>query len=233
MVRDFAAFPPPLPRDDDREPRREVGRRQGGAQVAAISPGRSRARDCIAVIAIAHLAMGCTPEPESKVTRWASELPAAQPQGVRLPGPLDEPIPDPVDVAPPPPPTSVRPTRQPQAACERVIERACATLGVHSDECREVQDLVPSSAPPAIRAACALVVEEKGELLRPGRLGDGTSPCLLLVRTTCQRHGYKSGPCEEAKKASQMLTNARRTQACIGELLLLELKGALSPLGSE
>ena len=77
------------------------------------------------------------------------------------------------------------------------------------------------------------MIEEKTELLRPGGLGEGKSPCLLLIRTTCQRHGYKSGPCEEAKKASRMLTHARRTQACIGELLLFELKEAISPLGTE
>jgi hypothetical protein len=181
----------------------------------------------------AHMSFGCAPEPESKVKRWASDMPAAQPKSPPLVDPLDEPIPEPVDIAPPPPQASEKPSQESQAACKRILKRACATLGVHSDECREVRDLVPASEPPAIRAACAYIVEEKAELLRPGGLGDGKSPCLLLVRTTCQRHGYKSVPCDEAKTASQMLTNARRTQACIGELLRFELREALSPLGTE
>lgn len=179
------------------------------------------------------MAFGCAPEPESKVKRWASDMPAAQPKRPPLVDPLDEPIPETVDVAPPPPQASEKPSQEPQAACKRILKRACATLGVHSDECREVRDLVPASEPPAIRAACAHIVEEKAELLRPGGLGDGKSPCLLLVRTTCKRSGYKSEPCEEAKDASRLLTAARRTDACIGELLLFELKLALNPLGSE
>ena len=178
------------------------------------------------------LNLGCGREPESKVKRWASELPTNQEDERPALDPLEEPLPEPVDVAPPPPRPNIAPPQKPQAACKSVIARACDTLGVHSDECREVRDLVPSSEPPAIRTACARVIEERPELLRPGGLGD-KSPCLLLIRTSCQRHGYKSEPCDEAKKASKMLTNAGRTRACIGELLLMELKSALTPLESE
>ena len=194
---------------------------------------RRRGVIAAAMTSCACLLLGCAPEPESKVKRWAADMPTEKTALPSAEDPLEEPMPEPVDVAlPPSEPAQPTPhVRRP--ACVRVVTRACETLGVHSDECREVRDLVPSTEPPAIRAACARVIEEKPELLRPGGLGDGTSPCLLLVRTTCQRHGYKSPQCAEAKSASRMLTNARRTQACIGELLLAELKGAINPLGSE
>ena len=194
---------------------------------------RRRGLCAMALAACGYLLLGCAPEPESKVKRWAADMPVEETARPSAEDPLEEPIPEPVDVALPPskPEQPAPQVRRP--ACVRVVSRACETLGIHSDECREVRDLVPSTEPPAIRAACARVIEEKPELLRPGGLGDGSSPCLLLVRTTCQRHGYKSAQCAEAKNASRMLTNARRTQACIGELLLAELKGALSPSGSE
>ena len=185
----------------------------------------------ITLIASGSLLVACAPEPESKVKRWASEIPANKPVEPPSADPLDEPIPEPIDTAPPeaPPPKPLAPT----PSCKLVVDRACQTLGVHSDECREVRDLVPASEPPAIRAACARVVEEDAELLQPGGLAEGKSPCRLLVRTTCQRAGYKSEHCAEAKKASRMLTAAKRTNACIGELLLFELKRALNPSGTE
>ena len=181
------------------------------------------------------LVTGCSREPESKIKRWASEIPTVAPSRAPSADPLMEPIPQHVDaVQTAPSLTHIKssPPVEPHS-CARLVDRACATLGVHSDECREVRDLVPTSEPPAVRAACSSVIESQQRLLIRGELSEGQSPCLLLVRKTCKRSGYKSEPCEEAKVASRLLTAARRTDACIGELLLFELKLALNPLGNE
>jgi hypothetical protein len=191
--------------------------------------------DALVLCIGALLVVGCSREPESKVKRWASEIPTVAPSRAPSVDPLMEPIPQRVDasqMAPGPKHIKASPPIEPHS-CARLVDRACATLGVHSDECREVRDLVPTPEPPAIRAACSSVIESQQRLLNPGDLSEGQSPCLLFVRKTCKRSGYKSELCEEAKDASRLLTAARRTDACIGELLLFELKLALNPLGSE
>jgi hypothetical protein len=174
---------------------------------------------------------GCSRSPEDKVQRWASEIPPAPMAGPKPADPLTEPIPDPVDLNPAPaaPPSVAPEPPKPGSACARVVDRACSTLGIHSDECREARDLVPEPTPPGVRAACATVAVEQSSLLNPEGLGDGQSPCLLMVRRVCQRHGYKTAVCDEAKGASRLLTAARRREVCIGQLLLLELRRALRP----
>ncbi len=205
---------------------------------AAASPARlvgGPPRSALVTVAFgcALVLFACAPEPESKVKRWASEVSAHEPSESPPEDPLSAPLPEPIETAPQPAAQPKLAPAPPGPSCARVVDRACQTLGIHSDECREVRDLVPSSEPPAIRAACVRVMEEEAGLLEPGGLGEGQSPCLMMVRKICQRRGYKSAACDEAKSASRMLTNARRSQACIGEMLLFDLREALNPSGTE
>jgi hypothetical protein len=187
------------------------------------------------VLALALLMAACSRTPEDKVQRWASEIPPAPATAPKAVDPLTLPIPEPVDLNPPPvaEPQAAPAASEPLEPCERVVQRACSTLGIHSDECHEMRHLVPAPPPANVRSACATVVDEQARLLDPKGLGDGQSPCLLMVRRVCQRHGYKTAICDETKEGSRLLTSARRREACIGQLLLLELRRALNPSGNE
>ena len=179
--------------------------------------------------------LGCTREPEDKITRWASEVSPHHTRHAPVPDPLAVPVPERVQVDPAAQGESLTQDTEPTPlrACHQVVARACETLGLHSDECHEARELIPEPQPPATRAACAEVLETERDLMKRGALDPSENPCHLMVRRTCKRSGYGSEACVDAKTASKFLTNAHRLEVCIGQLLLESLREALSPSGNE
>ena len=109
-------------------------------------------------------------------------------------------------------------------ACVALIERACALLGRHSEECIEVRAKRASTYPPDSSKSCREVLDhfEQGEAkVHPRRA------CKRLARRVCKDLGSESRACQEALIRVKRLRKTEQKRACQGDLLLFFARHAL------
>ena len=159
----------------------------------------------------------CSPSADSKVARRAT---AAEMPGVIAPGPIETPKVEEVPEEKSPPARVVM-----KRPCHVLLERACSAIGMHSDECQEGRGLVPLRTTPAQDARCQSVLDVNPTEYAATK--HGLNPCRRLIRAVCRGGSASGWECKQTRKDASRLWRTGQGELCLGDLLLLELRGAI------
>ena len=162
---------------------------------------------------------GCQQAPESKVKRWATdaqmqppELAPREHEGAAPSAPSPT-TPDPVKV---PLPVS--------KGCTILVDRACQALGPHTDECQEGRRLLTVSPTPEQHARCASIVSTDADPPVEGERAGRVNACRRLMHAVCEVSGASTWSCKQTRADASRLWRTGRADACLGDLLLWELR---------
>lgn len=117
------------------------------------------------------------------------------------------------------------------SSCDRVVETACAYLGVYSDECAEVRGRQRPPQTNEVLSECLAILDQFDMTYnRPG-IRRVRNPCWSLSYDICRDYGRTSDECAESKATARRMRGPSKRQACKGAIILYEARNVFPESG--
>lgn len=115
-----------------------------------------------------------------------------------------------------------------EGACHRLVERACEALGPYSQECLQIESMVPKDPRHRWRRGCERILRRRSGFLAGSGSRVPGDPCEAFADYRCRTQGEESVACRRVRQQADRLRADERRATCLGGLLFAEIETLFS-----